>query len=369
MVSDERRQAQIIVVTGGNTGGHVIPNIPIIEELRAYGWSVHYIGDPNGLEARLIPDLGVPFHPITTGKWRRYMSVRNITDISRTMSAVCRAVWFLRRLHPLLVYSKGGFVAVPVMIAAWLLRIPIVAHESDRTLSLTGKLALRFADTVCCGLPPLVESPKLLYTGIPLRRDLNAAPLIQFCSELQLRPSFPVLLVVGGSLGAAGLDALLHDALPSLLKKFDIIHLSGNTSSVTAFSPLPGYHPIANDYKRFPALLATADLVLSRAGATTIVELIAVRKPALLVPLPFAASRGEQLANARYFQEAGYGEYREQAALTSAELDRALSQLLVKRKDYTTRMAATEVSDGTNAVLAVIHETVSHRGLAVPSQS
>lgn len=365
MAPAERRDTPTIVITGGNTGGHVIPNLPIIEELRSRGWSVHYIGDPKGLEARLVPPLGVPFHPLSTGKVRRYVSLRNITDVARTAWAVGKAVRSLRRLRPCLVYSKGGFVAVPVMIAAWLLRIPIVAHESDRTLSLTGKLALRLADRVCCGLPPPAESPKLAYTGIPLRRDFSIASSMRFSFQPPLRPSFPVLLVMGGSLGAAGLNAMLDEALPDLLAKFDVVHLRGDSPKGEAPAPPAGYHPIANDYERFPALLATADLVLSRAGATTIAELVAMRKPALLVPLPLTASRGEQLANARYFRQAGYGEYRDQAALTSVELDRALSQLLERRDDYFARMAAAGAPDGTAAVLAVIDETLANHGSAL----
>lgn len=366
MKSRKRPRANTIVITGGNTGGHVIPNLPLIEQLSAAGWSVHYIGDPNGLEARIVPSLKIPFHPLKTGKLRRYSSVRNLTDLPRTALAIFKAAWILSRFRPQLVYSKGGFVSVPVIIAGWLLRIPIVAHESDRTLSLTGRIALRVADKLCCGLPPSTESAKLVYTGIPLRRDIKAGSPSQVCSDLHLRGSVPVLLVVGGSLGAAALDHALGVNLPNLLPVFDIIHLSPTGAPVVSPAP-PGYHPIPNDYKRFPDLLAAADVVLSRAGATIIAELLAVNKLALLVPLPTTASRGEQLANARYYQEAGYGEYLEQHELTGAALEKMLRQLVEHGDHYRARMAHAQIPDATDAVLRVINEILARQNSREPS--
>ncbi|MGH8903697.1 MAG: UDP-N-acetylglucosamine--N-acetylmuramyl-(pentapeptide) pyrophosphoryl-undecaprenol N-acetylglucosamine transferase [Egibacteraceae bacterium] len=354
------------MITGGNTGGHVIPNLPLIEQLGAAGWSVHYIGDPNGLEARLVPPLKIPFHPLKTGKLRRYSSIRNLTDLPRTILAIFRAAWVLSRFRPQLIYSKGGFVSVPVIIAGRLLRIPIVAHESDRTLSLTGRIAIRVADKLCCGLPSSIKSDKLVYTGIPLRRDIKTGWPSRVHSELRLRGSVPVLLVVGGSLGAAALGRALGPALPNLLPAFDIIHLSPTGAPVVSPIP-PGYHPIPNDYKRFPDLLAAADVVLSRAGATVIAELLAVNKPALLVPLPTTASRGEQLANAHYYQEAGYGECLEQHELTSAALEKMLHLLLEHADHYRALMAHAQIPDATDAVLRVINEILARHNSRGPS--
>ncbi|MGH8906098.1 MAG: UDP-N-acetylglucosamine--N-acetylmuramyl-(pentapeptide) pyrophosphoryl-undecaprenol N-acetylglucosamine transferase [Egibacteraceae bacterium] len=351
------KRARTILVTGGNTGGHVIPNIPVIAGLRKAGWSVHYVGDPDGLEARLIPGLGVPFHALKSGKLRRYLSVRNVTDIARTIIAVVRSLLLVARLRPLVVYSKGGFVAVPVMIAAWMLRVPVIAHESDRSLSLTGRIALRIAHRVCCGLPPLVVSEKMIYTGVPLRSDLTAGSPARVREALRLDER-SVLLVVGGSLGAASIDHALKEALPRLLQTFQIIHLSPAPAPAEGLSA-QGYHPIPNDYERFPDLLAVADVVLCRAGATTVAELVATCTPALLVPLPTSASRGEQLANARYVLEQGYGEYVEQDGLSPAVLEKALRQLLERGPEYRENMKGAEIPDGTGAVLRVIAAAVS----------
>lgn len=323
------KNKRTIVFTGGDTGGHVVPCLPLIDRFRDLGWDVAYIGSRTGLEARLMRQKDVPFYAIQVGKWRRYRDIRNLTDIARTTCGIFQSVFHLLRLKPSVIFAKGGFVSVPVMVAGRLLRIPVIAHEGDSSLSLTNRIALRFARVVCCGFSVEVyklKHPKLVWTGTPVRSELFHGDPEKARQFLGVSDGKPILLVYCGSTGARRINEVIYRAAGELAKTFNVVHLTGRGNLK---EPLEGvtYQQFEEIYEGFEDLLAAADVVVSRAGATTVTELQALRKRAVLIPLPRIASRGEQSRNARLFAETGLGCVLEEEQLNEDSLIQAVLEI------------------------------------------
>jgi len=359
-----------IILTGGGTAGHVLPHLAMLPALKNAGFAPHYIGSHNGIERGLVENAGIPYSGISSGKLRRYFDLKNITDTFRVVKGLADALRVLRREKPNLVFSKGGFVTVPVMMAAWMLRIPAVIHESDYTPGLANRLSARFAIKICVCFPETlahVPDTKSVLTGSPIRAELlngNRESGLKRCGFDITPPDGdkPVLLVTGGSLGAAVINATVRAALPELTRQFRVIHLCGKGN--LAETPLP--HIPANHYTQFEYvnnglndLYAAADIVLSRAGAGTIFELLAMKKPHLLVPLSRTASRGDQILNANSFAKQGFSVVLQEEELTSAQLVANCHRLFKSRHDYTKRMAAHGNNDGITAVLEVLMQALS----------
>lgn len=299
-----------VVVTGGGTAGHVLPAIPVMERLLADGCEVHFVGSTSGLEQRLLGDLAVAFHAVSSGKLRRYFSVQNLLDAGRVPLGIVQAWRLLRRLRPQVVFSKGGFAAVPAVLAGWLNRTPVVAHESDLTPGLANRLSMPLAASLCVNFEPTAAratAKRVVVTGTPLRRQLQDGDAEAGRVLLGLRDEAkPMLLVVGGSSGAAHLNAVLRDALPQLLAEYCVAHVCGPGQLDSALGERAGYAQREYVGDEWGHVIAAADLVISRAGANALWEWLALGKPHLLVPLPRTASRGDQIENAAFSAQRGW---------------------------------------------------------------
>ncbi len=346
-----------IVLTGGGTAGHVTPNIALIDRLKEEGFEVFYIGSKTGIEKELIENLGIPYYGISSGKLRRYFSMKNFTDPFRVLHGYREAKKILKELKPDVLFSKGGFVSVPVVTAAGKAKIPTIIHESDMTPGLANKLSIRYATRVCCNFAETLShvKGKGVHTGTPIRRELFTGSREAGLAYAGLSGEKPVILVVGGSTGAVRVNEAVRAALPKLLPEYDILHLCGKGKTdpgVTA----EGY--VQKEYcdREMKDVLAMADIVISRAGANAICELLALHKPNLLIPLSAEASRGDQILNAASFEKQGFSVVMQESEVTPETLSAAVSDLFANRQRYIDAMAASPSSDATETVIALIKE-------------
>lgn len=346
-----------IVLTGGGTAGHVTPNIALIPELRNKGYEIAYIGSYDGIEKKLISELGIPYYGISSGKLRRYFDLKNFSDPFRVQKGFHEAVSILKELKPDVIFSKGGFVAVPVVGAARRLHIPCVIHESDMTPGLANRLCIPSAAKVCCNFPETVSSlpaQKAVLTGTPIREELfhgDAEKGRAFCG---FTADKPVLLSIGGSLGAAAVNERLREILPDLLPDFQVVHLCGKGKTDESLSSTPGYVQFEYIKEELPDLFAMADVVLSRAGANAICEISALKKPNLLIPLSAKASRGDQILNARSFEKQGFSMVLEEEECTGPVLLRAIHELYENRQKYIDQMAGSSHIDSIRKITETI---------------
>jgi UDP-N-acetylglucosamine--N-acetylmuramyl-(pentapeptide) pyrophosphoryl-undecaprenol N-acetylglucosamine transferase len=353
-----------IVLTGGGTAGHVAPNLALAPFLRERGYELNYIGSKAGIEKSLVEAEGIPFYGISSGKLRRYFELKNFTDAFRAVKGVGDALAVLRRIKPDIVFSKGGFVAAPVCIAAKMLGLKVVIHESDMTPGLANRIAMPFADKVLVCFPETVESikgGKAVLTGTPVRRELYEGSKLEAMSLCKFQERKPVLLAMGGSQGAASINGCLREALPRLTKGFNIIHLCGK-GNLWSEAPKKGYVQIEYASSELPHIMAWADIVVSRAGASSITELLALRKPNLLIPLPLGASRGDQIQNAQSYERQGFSMVLREEDLTAESLAEKVGELYAKRREAVAAMSKSPHADGTKDVLKAIEE-VSKNGV------
>lgn len=352
-----------IVLTGGGTAGHVTPNIALIPKLRELGYDIQYIGSYEGIEKKLIEELGIPYHGISSGKLRRYFDLKNFTDPFRVIKGYRESRKLMKTLKPDVVFSKGGFVAVPVVLAAKQRHIPVIIHESDMTPGLANKLAIPSATKVCCNFPETLSylpKEKAVLTGSPIRQELKKGSreaALRFCG---FRPDKPVLLVIGGSLGSANVNSAIRGILPELLKKFQVIHLCGKDKLDPALENTAGYVQYEYIEKELADLFALADIVVSRAGANAICELLELRKPSLLIPLGSNASRGDQILNAESFQRQGFMELLLEENLTDQVLLQTICKLYESRADYIHAMEKSRQSNAIEKIAALIEEASAH---------
>jgi UDP-N-acetylglucosamine--N-acetylmuramyl-(pentapeptide) pyrophosphoryl-undecaprenol N-acetylglucosamine transferase len=349
-----------IVLTGGGTAGHVTSNIAMIPELKKQGWEIHYIGTKDGIEQKLISKItDVSYHSVQSGKLRRYMDFKNITDPFRVIAGIGQSANLLRRLKPKMIFSKGGFVSVPVVLGGWLNRIPVIVHESDLTPGLANKIATRFAKVVCTTFPETVDyfaSGKAVHTGAPIRRELFLGKADRGRRLCGFEGDKPVLLVMGGSQGAVAINNIIRALLTKLTRRFQIIHLCGKGNYDFLLEDYPGYKQFEYINEELPDILAAADIIVSRAGANSIFEFLALKKPALLVPLPLSASRGDQILNARSFERQGFSKVLEQESMTEDTLYDHIVDLYHNRDKYIQAMNESDASNGIERVLGLIKD-------------
>jgi len=347
-----------IVLTGGGTAGHVIPNLALIPLLEKDGWSIHYIGSVSGPERELIAREapGVTYHPIASGKLRRYLDLKNLSDPFRVIKGAFQSRKILRDLKPSVLFSKGGFVSVPVVWAAKNLSIPTVIHESDITPGLANKLAIPMCKTLCTTFPEAAKAAgaKGVCTGSPIRPQLMSGNREKGLAFASLKGEKPVVLIMGGSSGAQAINHAVAEALDVLLTHYEIIHIRGKGGLNPALER-KGYAQFEYVSDELPNLMAAADLVLSRAGANAIWEFAALEKPMLLIPLPLSASRGDQILNAQSFAKKGYAAVLEQEKMNTQSLLDGLNALWEKRDDYRSAMHKDDVSGGLGRLLQAIY--------------
>ncbi|MDE0442173.1 MAG: undecaprenyldiphospho-muramoylpentapeptide beta-N-acetylglucosaminyltransferase [Gammaproteobacteria bacterium] len=341
-----------VAITGGGTAGHVVPGLPVAEALLEAGSSVHFVGSTNGPEGRLVAPLGIPFHGIQAGKLRRYFSFENFVDALRIPLGIVQAWRLLGRIRPAVVFSKGGFVSFPVVVGAWLNGIPVVAHESDLTPGLANRLAQRFTTTLCVNFEGTRTShARVVVTGTPLRRELLRGNAARGRQRLGIDAERPVLLVVGGSLGAARLNEVLRAALDELLVEYDVVHICGAGKIDESLGALRGYTQREYVSDEWGDIIAAADIVLSRAGANALYEWLALGKPHILVPLPRAASRGDQIENAAYAESRGWSLVLTEDALNSETLVAGVAKLAALSGEFRRRMQAFRRHDSTSLII------------------
>lgn len=317
-----------IVLTGGGTAGHVMPNIALIDYLQQADndWQFSYIGSYKGIERTLIKaHANINYHPIASGKLRRYWSWRNFIDPFKVIWGIAQS-WFLcKKIKPDIIFSKGGFVSLPVVIAARLCGIPTILHESDLSPGLANRLCYRFVNHILLTFDDskryFNSSDKLTVTGLPIRPSLLQGCAQQGLQLLNENHDKPIILIIGGSLGAHRINDAVKQALPQLLKLAHVIHICGKDQvDLQLKEQYQHYHPFDYLDQEFANVLAASDFVVSRAGANTLYELLSMHKPHLLIPLSAKASRGDQIENAYHFEQLGYSYVLDQDQLSSDQL-------------------------------------------------
>ncbi len=347
-----------IVLTGGGTAGHVTPNIALIDRLKEEGFEISYIGSKDGIEKKLITNLEIPYYEISTGKLRRYFSWKNFTDPFRVLKGCREAKKLMKQLKPDVCFSKGGFVSVPVVRAAAKCKVKVVSHESDMTPGLANRIGMRYATKICCNFPETLEKlgEKGIHTGTPIRKELFSGTKKAGLDFVGFSDDKPVILVVGGSTGAVRVNEAVRKILPNLLQDFRVVHLCGKGKTDATYDGTEGYVQIEYCDKEMKDLFAAADIVISRAGANAICELLALRKPNLLIPLSAEASRGDQILNAASFEKQGFSMVMQESEITGEKLAEAVRALYENRKSYIEAMQNTQSSDATETIVKLLSE-------------
>ena len=348
-----------IVLTGGGTAGHVTPNIALLPALKEAGFEAEYIGSYNGIEKDLITKEGIPYHGISSGKLRRYFDWKNFSDPFRVIRGYGQARSLLKKIQPSIVFSKGGFVSVPVVLAAKSLHIPAILHESDMTPGLANKIAMKGAVKICCNFPETIRylpEGKGVLTGSPIRQQLLHGDRQKALDFTGLRGDRHILLIIGGSLGSVFINNAVRGALDDLLQKFEIIHLCGKGNLDPSLDGKEGYVQYEYISKELPDLFAAADLVISRAGANAICELLALHKPNILIPLSRNASRGDQILNAESFKKQGFSYVIEEEDVNEQTLSEAIHYVADHKDEYKKAMTDSGQMDSISKIVSLIKE-------------
>jgi UDP-N-acetylglucosamine--N-acetylmuramyl-(pentapeptide) pyrophosphoryl-undecaprenol N-acetylglucosamine transferase len=351
-----------IVLTGGGTAGHVTPNMALVPRLRELGYEITYMGSYEGIEKKLIEDFNIPYYGIATGKFRRYFDPKNFTDPFRVLKGMGEARKYLKQIKPDVLFSKGGFVSVPVVRAASSLGIPCIIHESDMTPGLANKLCIPVAKKVCCNFPEtfkLLPANKAVLTGSPIRQELttgNKEVGLKLCG---FDSSKPVIMVVGGSQGSAAVNQAVRDVLPELLKEFQVVHLCGKEKVDNLLLTTPGYKQFEYIKAEMKDIFAMADIVISRAGANAINELLALRKPNILIPLPSSSSRGDQILNAKSFEAQGFSMVIDEDDLTNRVFLEKIHELYDNRQKYIDAMSKSSQRDAIGTIIDLIEDAAA----------
>lgn len=348
-----------IVMTGGGTGGHVTPNLALIPRLQQDGWEVHYIGGVNSVEQELISRVpGVQYYGVSVGKLRRYFDPKNFSDPFRVVKGIFEAQSIIRKIKPNVVFSKGGFVSVPVVYGAKLNNVPVVIHESDLTPGLANKLCMPIAKVECCTFPEAVElsGGKGVCTGTPIRPEVLAGDRERGLKRFGLLNGKPVLMVVGGSTGAQAINECVRASLSKLTAAFQILHLCGKGNFSKDLADTEGYVQIEYLNEEMADAYACADVLISRAGSNTLCEILALCKPALLIPYPSTASRGDQILNAASFEKRGLARVLPQSDMTVDTLTAGVINLYHNRGEFLDAMGKERSANGIDAVLEQIYK-------------
>ncbi|MBO4375610.1 MAG: undecaprenyldiphospho-muramoylpentapeptide beta-N-acetylglucosaminyltransferase [Lachnospiraceae bacterium] len=349
-----------IILTGGGTAGHCLPNMALLPSLKEAGFEISYIGSYEGIERSIAEKNGLPYYGISSGKLRRYFDLKNLTDPFRVIKGFRESVQLLEKIRPDIVFSKGGYVSVPVVKAAKKLGIPVVIHESDFTPGLANRLSFSSAQRICCSFKKTLEflpGDKGIFTGTPIRKELLSGNRDRALCFTGLESGIkPFLMIIGGSLGAQSVNETVRSALPDLLERYYVIHLCGRGKANPDFDEMSGYRQYEYIDDELPDLYALSDIVISRAGANAVFELLALKKPNILIPLPGKSSRGDQILNAEAFAEASYSYILRQEDMTKESLLKAVDEVYEKRKDFTRAMEKAPEQDAVGKICNIIKE-------------
>ncbi|RKJ04190.1 undecaprenyldiphospho-muramoylpentapeptide beta-N-acetylglucosaminyltransferase [bacterium D16-54] len=346
-----------IVLTGGGTAGHVTPNLALLPSLKERNYEILYIGSYNGIERKLIENAGIEYAGISSGKLRRYFDLKNFSDPFRVLKGCAEARRLIKKYRPDVVFSKGGFVSVPVVLAAKHYKIPTIIHESDMTPGLANKLCIPSAAKICCNFPETLAylpKDKAVLTGSPIREELLKGDRLTGLNYSGLSASRPIILVIGGSLGSVAVNHAIREILPKLLETYQVIHICGRGNLDEHLIGRNGY--VQYEYVDAPLrhLFAAADLVVSRAGANSICEILALQKPNVLIPLSASASRGDQILNARSFEKQGFSMVLEEEQLTENRLLDTIQDTFQNRHKYIASMEKSTLNDAVSVIMDLI---------------
>ncbi|MBU5483096.1 undecaprenyldiphospho-muramoylpentapeptide beta-N-acetylglucosaminyltransferase [Clostridium sp. MSJ-11] len=348
-----------IILTGGGTAGHVTPNLALIPKLKELGYEIQYIGTQEGIEKNIILGEKIKYHTISSGKLRRYFDLKNFTDPFRVLKGVWQAKDIIKKEKPDVVFSKGGFVAVPVVIGARLNKVPVIAHESDMTPGLANKLSIPYCTKICVTFPESLKNIKAnkgVLTGTPIREELfkgNREEAMKIC---KFSDDKPVILIIGGSLGSKVINDSIRAIIDKLLLTYNIIHICGKGNIDNNLINKKGYRQFEYVKEELPHFMNGADLVISRAGANVIFELLALKKPNLLIPLSRKSSRGDQILNAESFRKSGYSLVMQEEEITEDRLLKDINNLYRNKEKYITNMGKSPVQNGVNNIIKLIEK-------------
>jgi len=352
-----------IVFTGGGSAGHVTPNNALIE---AYGNTadMHYIGMKNSIEQQLIAPMNIPFHAISAGKLRRYMTLKHMAEPFKLLKGFFQSLLLLTQIKPDLVFSKGGFVSVPVVLAAWIKGIPVVAHESDMTPGLANRICLPFVQKICVNFAEVKKyfknQDQVFVTGTPVRHFLLEGSAEKALKITNFTPKRLTIMVIGGSLGAVKINQVVRESLPELLKSYQVIHICGKGNLDKKLKDTPYYYQTEFVHEELADLLALSDVVISRSGANMLCELLTLAKPHLLIPLSKAASRGDQIDNALYFEKKGVSVVLAEEKLTPQTLEKSLLNLIENKDSYAIKIKELGMASATEKVKAILDQTMGN---------
>ena len=346
-----------IIMTGGGTAGHVTPNLALVPLLKEKGYEIFYIGSYTGIEKKLVEDAGITYYGISSGKLRRYHDWKNFTDPFRVIKGFSEANQLMKHIKPDVVFSKGGFVSVPVVMAAARQHIPAIIHESDMTPGLANKLAIPFASKVCCNFPETMQylpDGKAVHTGSPIRKELFSGNKEAGLSFTGFSADKPVILIMGGSIGSRFINNAVWASLDTLLEKFQIVHLVGKGNINNNLVGRAGYKQYEFISEQLNDIFAMTDLMISRAGANSISEILALKIPNILIPLSAAASRGDQILNAASYEKQGFSTVLQEEELTGKLLVSSVEDVYAKRDEIRARMADSKLLDANNVIMNLI---------------
>ncbi|MBN2794673.1 MAG: undecaprenyldiphospho-muramoylpentapeptide beta-N-acetylglucosaminyltransferase [Clostridia bacterium] len=346
-----------IVLTGGGTSGHITPNIAMLPELKKQGYDIYYIGSKNGMEKDLIEKENIPYYGIASGKLRRYFDWKNFSDLFKIGIGFIKSLYLMLKIRPHVVFSKGGFVSAPVVWAAWLMRRPVVIHESDMTPGLANKISQPFAKKICYAFPETEQylpKEKSVWTGIPIRQDLFLGDKNKGLEICGFNGDKPVLTIMGGSLGSKAINDVIRLHLDQLLEDYQICHLCGKGHLDNTLLERKGYKQFEYVNEELLHVLKMTDVFVSRAGATTLFELSALKIPNLLIPLSKKASRGDQILNAASFEKQGFSIVLQEEDITDESFLKAMTELKGKSDSLKENMIKKDMGNAIEKIMVTL---------------
>lgn len=350
-------------MTGGGSAGHVTPNLALIPKLKELGYEIQYIGTKDGIEKRIIEENKIQYHSIASGKLRRYFDIKNFSDPFKVIKGIYQAYDIIKKQKPNIVFSKGGFVAVPVVLGAYLNKVPIIAHESDITPGLANKLSSPYCTKICVTFPESLKKlnkKKAVLTGTPIRSELLEGSKITGLKLCNFKNDKQILFIMGGSLGAKAINEIIRRNLNELLLTYNIIHICGKGNLVDTYKHLENYKQFEYVNEDLPHLISAADIIVSRAGANSIFEFLALKKPNLLIPLSAKSSRGDQILNAESFEKSGYSLVIKEGDLEDKLFINKLDELNKNKEKFINNMSRSSLGNAVELIVKLIDETSIH---------
>ena len=348
-----------IVLTGGGTAGHVMPNLALVDKLKKHFNKIYYLGTREGIEYQLVKNRAdIEFIEIPAVKFRRTVSLSNFSIPFKLFNSIKKAKSILKKIQPSIIFSKGGYVAIPVAIAGKLLKIKVISHESDITMGLANKVIYPFCHKLLTSFETTSKNKKkAIFTGSPIRPEILSGKPETLRKTLKFPKEKQTLLFFGGSIGATFINQLVWDNIDLLCNKYNVLHIVGkgkfNKNIKNKYYHQVEFVSNIQDY------FSLADICICRSGANTIFELLAIKKPAILIPLPKLESRGDQILNAEYFQKKRYATVLLQENATSENLFKTIDKTIKKQNTLIKAMEKSNAIDATDKIISIILESIN----------